>query len=404
MSHTLISFLGKARKGDGGKYRTANYDFQGELKTTQFFGLGLKEIIQPDTLIILGTTGSMWDVFYEAFAESEQQADHWMALSESVLANQVSESQLATCAIDLSEKLGLECILKIIPYGMNEQEQSEILKIMAGDVHSNEHVSLDLTHGLRHLPMLGLLSAMYLKTAKQVSIEGIYSGALELTKNNITPVIRLDGLLKISSWINALDGFDKTGDIAPFSDLLQQEGMEEETANLLKEAAFHEGVLNIPSAIHPLKEFSKKTENTLPGIADLFKDSLSKRINWKEEKNIYLCQREKALFYLNQGDYVRAAALGYEATITRQFLSDGYNSTIGDFDERQDAKEDLEYELRKQRTDLWEQYKLLRNIRNSLVHANRVDQAKITKIFRKEDDIRKNLTDLFKILLPKNMN
>jgi len=271
MSHTLISFLGKSFKEDG-KYKIANYDFSGEIKTTDFFGLALTDVIKPDRLIVLGTTGSMWEVFYEKFANSEQQTEHWMALTESVKEDNATQAQISICAKELSIKLGLECIFKIIPYGVNETEQSNILKIMAEDVHENANVSLDLTHGLRHLPMLGLLSAMYLQTAKQVTIKGIYSGALELTTDRETPdartpVIRLDGLLKIADWISALHGFDKTGDIAPFSDLLQQEGMEPEIANLLKEANFHENTLSITNARKPLKDFTKHTEGKLSGIA-----------------------------------------------------------------------------------------------------------------------------------------
>jgi len=399
VSHTLISFLGKARKGDGGKYRTANYDFEGGSKTTQFFGLGLSEVIKPDTLIVLGTTGSMWDVFYEAFAESEQQTDHWLALSESVENNAVTEEQLTRCADDLSTKLGVRCLLKLIPYGVNETEQSDILKIMAADVHEKDTVSLDLTHGLRHLPMLGLLSAMYLQTAKQVVIEGLYSGALELTdpESKITPVIRLDGLLKISDWISALHGFDKTGDIAPFSDLLQQEGMEPEIANLLKEANFHENTLSITNARKPLKDFTKHTEGKLSGIASLFSESLNKRISWKDEDSIYLRQRSKSIFYLQQGDYVRAAALGYEAVITQYLKKNNPSADVENYEVRDEVRKTIETQLSKSKL---KSYRLLRNIRNSLAHANRPNKGEIQKILSDESLLQQRLNELFTQLLP----
>ena len=130
---------------------------------------------------------------------------------------------------------------------------------------TGEQVSLDLTHGLRHLPMLGLLSAMYLQIAKKVTIEGIYYGAFDLIPksdiNQFAPVLRLDGLLKIADWINALQGLDKTGDIAPFSELLQREGLNSETAGLLKKAAFFENNLNITQARGPLRKFKDETKS-----------------------------------------------------------------------------------------------------------------------------------------------
>jgi len=404
MSHTLISFLGKANKDAGGKYRTANYDFDTQIQTTQFFGLGLLEVIKPQKFIVLGTSGSMWDVFYEKFAESEIQEEHWMALNDSVLINKVTQEQLDACAIDLTQQLNLPCTLKLIPYGMDEKEQSEILEIMAKDVHAEDQVSLDLTHGLRHLPMLGLLSAMYLQTLKQVSINGIYYGALELTENEKTPVMRLDGLLKIADWINALHGFDKTGDIAPFSKLLQQEGMVAETAELLNVAAFHESVLNITSARKPLRDFAKQTHNNLPGLAELFSDSLNERISWKDQDNIYLRQREKAQFYLQQGDYVRAASLGYEALITFQIKKTNPSAETEDYETRQDAKDDLEYEFRSKDPQKWRQYKLLRGIRNSIAHTNRADTKEVKKAFSNEQNLKEILLELFDVLLPKTMN
>ena len=401
MSHTLISFLGKSFKKDG-KYKIANYDFSGEIKTTDFFGLALTDVIKPDRLIVLGTTGSMWEVFYEKFANSEQQTEHWMALTESVKEDNATQAQISICAKELSIKLGLECIFKIIPYGVNETEQSNILKIMAEDVHENANVSLDLTHGLRHLPMLGLLSAMYLQTAKQVTIKGIYSGALELTTDRETPdartpVIRLDGLLKIADWISALHGFDKTGDIAPFSDLLQQEGMEPEIANLLKEANFHENTLSITNARKPLKDFTKHTEGKLSGIASLFSESLNKRISWKDEDSIYLRQRSKSIFYLQQGDYVRAAALGYEAVITQYLKKNNPSADVENYEVRDEVRKTIETQLSKSKL---KSYRLLRNIRNSLAHANRPNKGEIQKILSDESLLQQRLNELFTQLLP----
>ena len=143
MEHTLISFLGKGRKDEGGKYRTANYDFEGRVRTSQFFGLALNEVLKPDRLIVLGTSGSMWDIFYEKFADSEQQQAHWIALSDSAATNQTSQAQLDACAQDLTAKLGCECLLKLIPYGMNDEGQTEILQIMAEDIQYGDQVSLD---------------------------------------------------------------------------------------------------------------------------------------------------------------------------------------------------------------------------------------------------------------------
>jgi hypothetical protein len=66
MTHTLVSFLGKVPKERGGQYKTAHYHFEdGYQEPTSFFGLALQHYLKPDRLVILGTTGSMWDVLIE---------------------------------------------------------------------------------------------------------------------------------------------------------------------------------------------------------------------------------------------------------------------------------------------------------------------------------------------------
>jgi len=402
MTHRLISFLGKARKLEGGTYRQANYRFDDNTTiTSQFFGLALNDVIKPDQLIILGTSGSMWDVFYEHLAKTEQQQQHWLELTEAVEDNRVKQDMLDICAQDLSDQLGMPCLFALIPYGINTEEQTRILEIIVQNIQSGDPVSLDLTHGLRHLPMLGLLSAMYLKTARQVDIKGLYYGALELTENAETPVMNLDGMLKIADWINALQGFDKTGDIAPFSTLMQQEGMAKVTADLLKQAAFFENTLSITKARRPLRDFAGQTKDGLPGIARLFEDSLKQRIAWKDQNNIYLRQRHKALFYLKQGDYLRAAALGYEAYITRHIKQHRPSADPENFDCRESAKITLKDTLTGEEKKY---FKLLNNLRNALAHGTRSEIAGCQAAMSDERRLKMLLNDLFDALLPDRLD
>ena len=401
MTHTLIGFLGKSQKKDG-RYSTANYYFGGHIETTQFFSLGLNNVIKPDRLVILGTSGSMWDVLFDSLVDAQEYDEQKLALIEAVEADQVTQAQLTACEALLKEKLNVDWHLNLIPYGDSTSTQVEILQIMAKDIAKGDQVSLDLTHGLRHLPMLGLLSAMYLQTAKKVDIKGIYYGAMDRTSKDdkpLTPVMRLDGLLKIADWITALHGFDKTGDIAPFSELLIQEGLSPNTAGLLKTASFYENTLSVTQARGPLRKFLKQTESGLPSIASLFQDSLRDRISWANQDNIYLRQREKALFYLQQSDYVRAAALGYEALITRYLKQKNPSAEVEDYA----LREDIRQKLKAQADGGGKDYKLLGYIRNSLVHANRIETKEVKQALSSDANLTQKLSDLFKKLLPPNL-
>lgn len=390
MTHILISFLGKAQQG--GQYRQANYNFaDGTQKTARFFSFALNQHIQPDKLIMLGTSGSMWDVLCEHLgADSHEQ---WASLSEAAENDAVSQAQLDNFSIPVSHALHIDCQLKRIPYGDNLAEQVEILQIMAAAIQAGDTVSLDLTHGLRHLPMLGLLSAMYLQTARAATINGIYYGALDRTKDGLTPVMQLNGLLNIADWLHALDGFNKTGNLAPFSELLQQDGMAQDTAKCLEDAAFFENTLNIPNARAPLKKFTEATKDGLTGIGALFEDSLKERIAWHKEDNFYLRQRSNAYFYLQQGDYLRAATLGYEAFITLRVQQD---RTVPKLDPQN-------YEHRQQiklALDRNNDYKLLGQLRNALAHGIRSDVKAAQSALSSKDKLDAELNRLFKVLLP----
>ena len=390
MTHILISFLGKAQQG--GQYRQANYSFaDGTQTTARFFSFALKQHIKPDKLIMLGTSGSMWDVLCEHLGTDNH--EQWAGLSEAAENDAVTQAQLDNFSIPVSHALQVDCQLKRIPYGDNLTEQVEILQIMAEAIQAGDTVSLDLTHGLRHLPMLGLLSAMYLQTARAATINGIYYGALDRTKDSLTPVMQLNGLLNIADWLHALDGFNKTGNLAPFSDLLEQDGMAKETANCLANAAFFESTLNIPKARAPLKKFTEATKDGLTGIGALFEDSLKERIAWHKEDNFYLRQRSNAYFYLQQGDYLRAAALGYEAFVTLRVQQD---KTVPKLDpQNYDHRQQIKLAL-----DRNSDYKLLAQLRNALAHGTRSKNGDAQSALSSKDRLDAELNRLFKVLLP----
>lgn len=394
MAHILISFLGKSSKQNG-QYRQANYCFaDGSQETARFFSLALNKHIQPDRLVMLGTSGSMWDVLCEHLSTDDHA--QWAALSEAVENDTVTQAQLDEFSLPVSLALQVDCRLKRIPYGDNLAEQIEILQLMAAAIQAGDTVSLDLTHGLRHLPMLGLLSAMYLQAARAATIDNIYYGALDRTKNDLTPVMQLNGLLNIAAWLNALDGFNKTGNLAPFSALLQQDGMAQETAQCLEDAAFFENTLNIPDARAPLKKFTESTKNGLTGIGALFEDSLRERIAWHKEDKLYQRQQSNAYFYLQQGDYLRAATLGYEAFITLNLQQDTRVPRLNS--EKYEDRQQIKDSLKNSRNN---DYKRLSNLRNALAHGVRSPMPEIRTALSGKDKLHAELTRLFNTLLPK---
>ncbi|NCA70631.1 MAG: TIGR02221 family CRISPR-associated protein [Sphingobacteriia bacterium] len=370
ISSTMVSFLGRAQQDPQTGYKLANYRFpDGSLRTTPFFGLALLDEVQPERLVLLGTSGSMWSVLVEELATEGEEEDLRIRLIEAAAKNTVDRALLDAVAPLVERALGLPCTLRLIDYGKDAAGQAGILEAIADSVPKGR-VIVDLTHGFRHLAAIGLLSAFFLERVKGVEIEGVYYGALDMTEKNETPVVRLDGLLAISRWIDALSRFDQNGDYSLFAPLLRADGVPADKAQCLEDAAFFERTLNLSDASRRIQTFLPILEERLQGASGLFQDALQKRLSWVRGLGLKAHQTRLANFYLDQGDYIRAAILGYEAVVTRECerrAFDPHDYKCG----RKPAREDFELEIkdRKHPEVISESYWLLTNVRNALAHG-----------------------------------
>ncbi|MDR2214121.1 MAG: TIGR02221 family CRISPR-associated protein, partial [Pseudomonadales bacterium] len=240
---TLISFLGKGRADKTTGYRTANYRFDADFsRAVPYFGLALCDYLKPRRLVLVGTSGSMWDVFLEQHGVDDE---YVLGLIEAVGNERVDGAMLEVHERLLSEKLGIEVTCLLIPYARDTEEQITVLRHLAQVAQKGEAITLDVTHGFRHLPMLALVAARYLTHVMNVQIGGIYYGALEMTDaNGETPVLDLNGLLKMLDWVEALATYDKDGDYGIFGKLLEHDGLAPDKARQLEKAAYFERISN----------------------------------------------------------------------------------------------------------------------------------------------------------------
>jgi len=436
MSHVLITFLGKGEKGSDDLYTLEKYHFKDDDDDTHyetnFFGLAVLEHLKnkdnpPNKLVILGTPSSMWNALFEVKGEIEDDyEDDWAALADAIQENtkypeedEAKEEEkitehFFTLKTALSKHLGgIECELRVIPYGENQEKQIAILEKMAECVKEKDTVSLDITHGLRHLPMLVVLSAMYLEVVKNVTIAGIYYGAEGIKNRNdgIAPALNLKGLLGIANWVGALNSFDNNGDYSVFADVLKNDGFSQ--ADALKRAAYFERIIDIKKASKTLETTNKLIEEGLTGVGELFSNELQERVSWHklgrssdEIRKVYLQQRELAFSYLDKRDYVRAAKFAFEAMITRS-LNQGDDPYA--HDQRENAKSGIPQSLDK---DSKSDYFLLKEIRNQLAHGSYSKEIKepnkkqkqqtlqeAKDLLKNEDQLRSELKRLMKNLL-----
>jgi CRISPR-associated Csx2 family protein len=385
----LVSTLGKSRLDPATGYRKTRYRFSGEfMREVPFFGLALREFSRPDRMVVLGTAGSMWDVFIEHHVDGDDLEETRLRLMEAVRDETVDQTLLDAVTPLIEKRLGIPVKLVLISYAKTIEEQVGILRILAAEIHHGERVILDVTHGFRHLPMLSLVAAHYLERVKGSAIEDIYYGALEMTPpGGETPVLKLTGLLRLMDWVQALAAYDKDGDYGVFVDLLKQEGFAAPQAEQLGNAAFFERTTNPAKARPVLSGVFAGIEGLDTAIGGLFQPELSERIRWFRAPNRDDWELDLANAYLERKDYLRAAVYLQEAFISRKVSE--HKGDTNDFDIRDSIRQQCKNS---------EHFRRLTYLRNAMAHGVKPDDKKTLTAIRDEPSLRGALLDIRKHL------
>lgn len=399
MPRKLITLLGKAQQN--GDYRKARYDFTphgGAIIETAYIGLALDRHIQSDQLIILGTSASMWDNLFQQIGLTCHE-EALLALIEAQSQDAVSAEHLVPLAEAASHQLGKPVSCDIIPYGRNETEQTATISQILSHFAPGDSAILDVTHGLRHLPMLIEQVANLLPTLRNTEIEGIYYGALDLTPpspNDKTPVMRLDGLQIINQWQNALAVYDYSGNIAVFAPILENIGISEAAIRLLKQAAFAEQTHNLRQSRDKIQNFlallGKEPDSEL---LSLIRPTLHQRLSLDKNSPPWHQRFHMAEQALKHKDYLRAALYSHEAICERILEHIGFYSD--DYKERNTAVLEYIKRLKKQKLaadnnkKIVQHFYTLRDTRNMLAHGEEDEQ--IRAILNNEEKLAQTLKD-----------
>jgi len=388
---TLISFLGRVAPERGSDYSQTRYDFAGTHRQALYFGLALAEDLRVDRLRILGTAGSQWDTL--AFEVHNHVDDELM---QAVREDRVTAAHLAGLEDILNQRAERHYELRLVPYGYDDAAQIDILRILSTGFGAKDRICLDVTHALRHLPMLGLLSSFYLQAVLGAQVESIYYAAFDRKQDNVTPVVKLDGLLRIYEWLSAMEQFNKDGDYGVFGDLLDREGL---PGRLLAEAAFYERSANTSAARQKLETFARIKPAASTATGQLFLPELTKRIAWREGRSRAQWEASLAREYLKRRDYVRAVQFAYESLVTDQVEKTGGND-----DDRivREAADRTLYEAARHQNGRGRHgaFKTLKDLRNALAHGVRGDQdARIVELAASESTLQSWLAGTFDTLL-----
>lgn len=384
---TLISLIGKSKADPQTGYRKAHYSFEpGFSRTVSFFGLALLDYAKPDRLILAGTAGSMWDVFFEHQHTDDETA---LALMDAVEKEAVTAPMLAIHEQRLSEKLGIPVQCLLISYARDEAEQTTILTDLAEHLAPGEKIILDVTHGFRHLPMLALVAARYLARVRNVQVQEVYYGALEMTDpaTRQTPVLRLSAMLHMLDWVDALAVYEHSGNYGVFAPLLQQDGMPADRANMLAQAAYFERNGNPVQAKQSLSGAHNHVRDHQGPLGQLFKTTLTEHIGWFRQGSRADWELALADRYLARQDYLRAITYLCEAYISR--ATEKMNGNVNQFEDR-----DWAFKEADKNQDVW----LLKHLRNAMTHGVRTDNRDAKRLLQDQQALDSKLRSLRKSL------
>lgn len=183
----LISFLGKRLLPE------TIYDWNASEKKSSFATMACVDFLKPNKVILFLTKEAREACFERIKAELEAQ--------------------------------GVLCETRDIPVGKDENELWDIFNALTDAVDEGEDVAMDVTNGLRSLPILALLTAVFMKSARSVNITHILYGAYDLGLEK-TPIFDLSEMLNLLDWSIAADRFIRSGDSTDMAELLKERGEE----------------------------------------------------------------------------------------------------------------------------------------------------------------------------------
>ena len=275
----------------------------------------------------------------------------------------------------------------LISSAQDETEQYAILDAIDDAVVHDGELHFDVTHGFRHLGMVGFLASFMLERVRSLDVQGLWYGAFDMREEGVVPVLRLDGLMRVRRWLDALNRFDATGDYGVFAPLLMEDGVPKRKADCLEDAAFYERTLNVRAAARKISTFLPVLEGTLAGASGLFQRRLKARLLWAKARPFSEQQRRLANQYLVRGDFVRAALFAREACVSR--LCEEHGVDTDKYEKRENLVE--KYKGSKARKS---SFSSLRQLRNALAHGEGQDSSShMRKALENPDELSRTLVE-----------
>jgi CRISPR-associated Csx2 family protein len=399
--HKLALILGSPKRDLGeddspDEYQQARYAFDDGFVSgkTHFFGRALLEYLgtreaTPDSVLVMGTSGSIWNTLVPAFGDVDAHTDLWCELHDEVRDENIDRDDLDRIERFLDERLeNISFGCRLVGPATDRDEQLEILETLSGFVDRGDELTLDITHGLRSMGYSALAAGRLLHRTRDVALRDVYYGNYAMkTDDGAATAVRISALDDLSEWATAVASFRRTGLLGNLPELVGREHPQLETP-LRK--------LNHALVTNRFGAIQDKARQALATLADLevdghspfslFRPDLADELRRLQQTNLIDLQLDLAERALSNNDYLRATICQFEAVVSAAIEEestrrDGYKRMhAGDFLKKRDLVQ-RGYAT----ADEVERLDTLRRLRNAVSHGTRPDYPDTRKLLSSPD-------------------
>lgn len=198
----FISILGT------GYYRECEYCYEGVLYPKTKY-------IQIATLEQIGARTWTEEDAIRIFMTDKAEKENWDK-NLSTRKDRDSEAEIEYIRLESElDAMGINADIKAIkglPIGKNVNEIWEIFSLIFNEVQKDDELYIDLTHGLRYMPMIALVLSDYAKFLQSTKLKQLSYGSFE-TKDAFghEPIINLMPLAVLQNWTTSVSDFMRLG-------------------------------------------------------------------------------------------------------------------------------------------------------------------------------------------------
>lgn len=391
----LVSFIGRGQRQPAGEgeppgpggfgYPPATYRFAGEggvpeyTETSALFGIALLRHLRRSgrtvkRWLVMGTAQSIWDVLIEVAPEAERAK---LQTAADDVRQKVQEGRLVQADLDnwgrcLAPHLApVEPLLRLVGTGDYEKPQGDrsggfdIWAALDEAIYEGESIVLDITHALRHQPVMAAFMVTLLRWLKRVPRVELFYGAFELrhqSEDGSCPVVELPICNEMLEAAEAVATYHYSGNFMPLARLikLQPDGQAQ-----LEQVAYAE------ETNQPKRTAARQLIPLLQGHGpDPIQRSLARflqqPLEWAGQQSLPRRLLLKARHAMEHSQYQKAITLLYEGFVQEGARREGIGN-LAEVENRRRAVESVRRDLQAWQRPIFDK---VRTLRHCVVHAS----------------------------------